>query len=349
MQVRHFLLILLMMLVALPALTGCSDGHKFRAAATDPAPDPPTPDPDPDPDPDDPCEGFDEVLDGDCFRLGEGIIIQVRDGVEVGCVQFDVSDIDVQEAVVLGMHKASEDLIVVRITDEGKTIFGQSSGIDFEPVFGLSIPLDRLTEHDYLLGVEVCYREVVDCCVITDADGTQAPPPYCLRLDGFCENQNYKRWTFGDGDLKLYHFADGGALIAGCLRVVEFDGYSGEYLEELGVDFEFKVCVFLEPEGVPEGQDDEREYFCIDPRGYELVSKDNPEQFVHLISKANDHGVKFVLGWQVIGYKSILNGLSAKGWVNYEHHYGETTFGDLSEHRYSSDFLFDVTCESEQY
>jgi len=95
----------------------------------------------------------------DCYRLGEGVLLQIRDDETVGCFEFDVDILDEEDAFTIGITKDWKELVLIRFNDEGATILFQSVQKDFAFILDpVDILLTKKGLRQYRLGVEICYK-----------------------------------------------------------------------------------------------------------------------------------------------------------------------------------------------
>ncbi len=164
----------------------------------------------------------------------------------------------------------------------------------------------------------------------TSIAGNQAPPVYGLRLDGFFTGNPNDEVTFGFDSVLFDTYTDGTARLYGTVSVAEFNdtGGPGIYSSVWDLDVHFNSG---------SGSNGSYDYYVIDPSaGIELVNQADSNDFANFVTY-NDH---FQVG---DGANEKNSNFGAAGWVNFAHDDNGTTYGSLSTHWNSSDFLMDLT------
>lgn len=179
---------------------------------------------------------------------------------------------------------------------------------------------------------------LVSSMAASNIAGSQAPPNYGLRLDGFFDDNAAHEVTFGFDNVFFDVFDDGSARLHGFVDVLEWDPLTtGAYNARFAMNVDFQEIT--DSSGISNYKPSWNYYELIDSPGHEMVNVANANDYVDLFMFPSDGRKPFRTG---IGANGKNNEFGAAGWLNYVHTVNGHTTGDKYSHYYSSDFLMNL-------
>ena len=169
---------------------------------------------------------------------------------------------------------------------------------------------------------------------VTGVNGSEAPPQYILRLDGFFGGDEV---TFGADSVFLDVFTDGSAHLFGTVSVVEVDD-----MPPGGLASTWDLDVIFDP---GTGPNPAFQYFHLNDTAVdkELVNQADASDFARLSENPPDGTKPFQLGIGAIPDSKCISPapcLSATGWLRWQHFNGQNIVSEWNDD--TADFLMEV-------
>lgn len=173
----------------------------------------------------------------------------------------------------------------------------------------------------------------------SNVSGTESPPPYALRLDGFYDGLSTST-IFGFDNVMFNEYDDGSARLFGQVTVV---GPSPQNGMTYNLNVHFDEVTSASDIAKISAFNPAWTYYNINPAGVEMVSTSDAADDAHLwtFPDVNADVLKpFRVG---TGANGKNGNFGAAGWLSYEHNYPGGPYGQQGSYVNASDFLMDLT------
>ncbi len=191
-------------------------------------------------------------------------------------------------------------------------------------------------------------------------NGSEAPPPYALRLDGFFDGHSYTEVTFHFDDVFFDQYTDGTALLRGEITVAEHNTSGASSWKDVGpgthgyerylLNVNFVQVTDPAQIALIENYRSDWTYYDIDPTGVELQRIGSSSDSTHLWIYPESGKKPFQVG---VGANGKNQNFGASGKLSFKHYKsGKVYGGGPGTYVDASSFLMDLestmpqTCDS---